>query len=459
MQFNNLNASFINLTRESTILDDLLRRNDEYADIAETGKDAIRAHFSGFIQAILSNVYIMSPSLMRNIRDGIIDGFNKRMRDGCRAWLPITDIDGVDGLNIEDRILKIDTHSDFRYFVKHNLFGNSSLEAFGVYINKHLDHFKKIRQVLDRNAKLISELWDGRIAETKISFEVMGADQHGYFPPTAITLEHNDKTKKLIYKSRLGHSDCLVTELFREINDKTGSNILPYYNQKVLDNEHLLSEFISGALVTTFTPDDPQTGAGNVVEKFIMPPAFQSGARLPEVLEKKKSELSDRIATLDYVAKQIGLTDLHGDNAIYDSESNFVVPIDLEAFDSDKATGLFGHEEHETRLAPADEQHKEIIDGIIKSYMQKIEVSERRLVPVETAKLYESVSGGIEATFILLKKALEEKFEVDSSNLTDYVTRCVKREEKLIPAFTLSQGTLYGAPIDGEKIIVARQKK
>jgi hypothetical protein len=125
----------------------------------------------------------------------------------------------------------------------------------------------------------------------------------------------------------------MVTELFAAINDVVSHRRpLPAYKQAVFSDGTLLSEFISGK-----TPMDVgyEGGAANLNDA--------SGDLLAAgKWNAAKDSVLDRLRWLQAVATKIGLTDLHEDDLIFDPARQMVVPIDLEAFDEGKATGLYG---------------------------------------------------------------------------------------------------------------------
>src|SRR5262249_12393316 len=157
------------LISDLQLLEQLQSINSNYEE--EEDMPTKRKCFGEFLQAISDKAITASASLMVNVIDGVIEAVCNRLDNGYHAWLPITDLDNIEGLHKEDEILKIDILPQFRNFVAGILFNNRSRSDFDDYIRIYLKHFIMIRELLNNNAAKITGLWDNPLKETKISFE------------------------------------------------------------------------------------------------------------------------------------------------------------------------------------------------------------------------------------------------------------------------------------------------
>lgn len=237
------------------------------------------------------------------------------------------------------------------------------IDDFIAYINTIFDGVKQYLKIIGEKVESLPDGWKSSfndIDTKKIRINTFEADLHGNLPPMKIQIGD----RAFVLKDRSGKADTLVTELFGKINSILGNNDLPFYHQHSLGDKGLLSEFIEGIHPSSHASD--------------------------ELKDKKDFKF------LEYIASQIGLTDLHRENVIIKDEKAF--PVDLEAFEFGKATGLYG----ETQIAPkfdiddffnADDLQKEKkkaqIVKLISEYKAEIESFPKRIVLVPTIDFYD----------------------------------------------------------------------
>ena len=320
-------------------------------------------------------------------------------------------------------------------------------EGFNTYIKSQLKHFAEIREKLIQEPNVVQQLWDGKLSEMIITFTPFNADEHGFAPPSKIELTDGLTTKSLVYKSRIGEIDKLVTDLFSNINKLlNNSDKLPTYKQEIFSNGHLLSEFVNGQQLDFI---DHTEGIANSLDQL------QQEA-------SKRDELERRIKLLEYVSKAIGLTDLHGENVIYDETRNQIIPIDLEAFSvgTTKETGLYGLEKAAPKI---DIELPSRVTALIEAFNEGSRSVERRFVPVPTSNLSEILTQNEEEEQIRTEMrvkiagALEKSnFKVNGEKLEQYINEAINPPTMLIPSFTIIGENLYSSPVGKERLIVAK---
>lgn len=320
--------------------------------------------------------------------------------------------------------------------------------GFHTFILNQLPHFAAIRAKLLAEPAVLQQLWEGDTAGMRIAFHALGADNHGYAPPTKLTL--TDATprpaKSLVYKARPGEADKLVTDLFRDLNAclrMRSDARLPAYKQALFHDKHLLSEFIEGPAIDTKV--QAFSGVANSIDKIAVP--------------ADRKELQANIMLLEAVAKQIGLTDLHEENLILNTQAKQVVPIDLEAFTTGKPqdTGLYG----DSKAAP-DVQHL-LPDGahdLIENFKIQLDGVERRVVPVATGALANMMQqqNAVALAAPAIQKSLEKNnFTVHTGLLEAYIRRCKQQAALTVPSFTVIRGDVLCSAVGAGKIIIAKR--
>lgn len=332
--------------------------------------------------------------------------------------------------------------------------------GFTQYVDRNLSAFEAVKARFRDEPEVLETFWREQMKETSIVFEPLSADPHGFDPPAALTFTARGKngdapgaSTKLVYKARPGAVDVLVTQLFERINDLTGKERpLPEYKQAVFRDGTLLSEFIEGQRLDS------------VVEVYKGAAHPESLARLPGVDDPDK--LKKRLELLQLVAKKIGLTDLHEENLIWNAVTQQVVPIDLEAFDERRATGLYGMYGEEPTLTwnAFSEQVRAMsqeIEALIAKFNEDKAAVARRLVPVPTAALHRALEGGVAVAVDRIADALEKEhgFTVIREALGEYVTACKNRKPVTIPLFTIQGRNVMSSRIgDLDQQVVASAK-
>lgn len=204
----------------------------------------------------------------------------------------------------------------------------SKPETIANYMRKLLHTFQYANEVftkISREAEL-TEPFQAFVATAEnvkeITISVLNADLHGFDSP--IKLEAGGMA--CVYKDRLGFADKIVTDLFKEINTIMVRVLMPAYEQHAFKDKGLLSEFIDGE-----QRNHPPYPSEN----------FRGNAK--------------NLKALQWVAKEIGLTDLHLQNVVFTADER-LVPIDLEAFEAGMPTGLFPPHRNQPRADAAPSQ-------------------------------------------------------------------------------------------------------
>ena len=100
-----------------------------------------------------------------------------------------------------------------------------------------------------------------------------------------------------------------------------------------------------------------------------------------------KSTLTKHLNRLESVCRAIGLTDLHHENILF-TKNGMIVPIDIEAIDLSKETGLFGLEEKAPKFDISNSEEISLIE-IFNNTTKEVP---HRFVPLPTNYFEEMIS-------------------------------------------------------------------
>lgn len=300
----------------------------------------------------------------------------------------------------------------------------------------------KTRLLSPGNREALEIFGLGNLDGCRIDFRPFEADAHGFAPPMKCLIRTVDgQEKALMCKSRPGIADKAVTDTFKRINDAGGVRglPLPFYDQTLLHDGSLVSEFIEG------TPGrakaSPEQGIGNVDMATKFPaPDFDATA------------IRNSIRALELFARAVGLTDLHEDNVVIQRDR--VVPIDLEAFSLGDNTGLFGHvPRHQVNaLLGVDKELNETDDpGIwpaIMDFAKIFDTVDRRLVPVPTSDYLDLLSHAeletrVEGAFQATVEGFARKGYSGTGDLKGYITWCAGETPPVVPMFVVNRKRIY----------------
>jgi hypothetical protein len=335
---------------------------------------------------------------------------------------------------------------DGRYFeswaATHNL---KSAEDYQRWVDGWIQRFARLKASLAEQPDVLKTFWQQSLAGTSTRFKATDADDHGGLPPVKMTL--SDRTPNsvvqpvsIIMKSRPGVVDKMVTDLFQAINDLVPQRRpLPYYKQAVFSDGRLVSEFIDGMLGEMSGEFD---GAGD-------------SAQFKEVVQQSypiPDDYDERLRWLQSVAKEIGLTDLHNQNVIWSSKLRTVVPIDLEAFDEGKATGLFKNEES-VKPKPWQEFQEDVaqaVEKLIATFNADRPKQQSRLVMIKTSTLMEKIreKNPDSLAELITTTLLQRKYVPAPDSIRAYSELCSDRQ--IVPSFLLTAGVVSTAPVEGK---------
>ena len=273
-----------------------------------------------------------------------------------------------------------------------------------------------------------------------------GVDNHNDGSvPIILELQYMQKSCKVMYKPRSGEVDAMTMELFSKL-DKIFSELgikIPVY--KILNcKSHSIHEFVEGKTIINL--------GGNPNNPFSF------------IKEQKNEDLYQAFLLLEYLSRQIGLTDLHGDNILING--NQIIIVDLEVFlDVEGAetiiTNLIGEdskkeltqinediEKFESKIKQIDQFKKAISD-----FNQKISSLEVRFVPIATSTFNENM-GNMNFNW---HKTFKESFEdlgygliIDEEKLRKLLKNDFSKQD--IPYFTrIGKEIYYGGEKIGQK--------
>ncbi len=249
------------------------------------------------------------------------------------------------------------------------------------------------------------------IENVTFTIQLLGGDSHnkGKVPVLILFFEKGTPLGKIVYKPRKAETDRAVIDLYAQMNQLGSPINLPVY--KIISvGEGSFWEFVDGQLLEQDSAHK-QANAANV----------------------------GNLLRLEQVTSAVGISDLHKENVIL--RGNEFVPIDLESYDPESETGLYGGS---VRPAPQPFSEKE---QLLINNFKKLQVErESRLVPVATGILEGLMNGNDTAKAVaMICSALTEKGFSLAANSKDRLLLLITEDFQHldIPMFTQKGGAVF----------------